>query len=168
MNVNRDGHASGRTRVLANQVAERPGRQREKEVRKMPEKQEIICIICPSACVVTITLDNDGNVSGVANNLCKEGKKYAIAECKFPGRTLTTTIPTEGSTRKLLPVRTNRPVPKGQIMDCMHYISKIKVKPPVKMGQVVVPDIAATGVDLVASDDLSGVKSISKKTGRKR
>jgi CxxC motif-containing protein len=120
----------------------------------MPKEQEVICIICPSACVITVTFDDGGNVLGVVNNLCKEGKKYAIAECKFPGRILTTTLPTVGSSRRLLPVRTNKPVRKGQIMDCMRYLSGINVKPPIKIGQVVVPDIAATGVDLVASDDL--------------
>lgn len=120
----------------------------------MPKEQEVICISCPLACVVTVMFDDGGNVSGVANNLCKEGEKYAIAECKFPGRVLTTTILTEGSLRKLLPVRTEKPIPKEWLIECMRSLSEIKVKPPIKMGQIIVPDIMGTGADLVASDEL--------------
>lgn len=120
----------------------------------MPKEQEVICIICPLACVVTVTFDDEGNVLGVANNMCKEGEKYAIAECRFPGRILTTTLLTEGSLRKLLPVKTNQPIPKERLTECMRSLSEIKVKPPIKMRQVIVPDIMGTGADLIATDEL--------------
>lgn len=120
----------------------------------MAKETEIICIMCPLACRVTVTIDDDGTITGAANYLCKEGEKYAIAECKFPGRILTTTILTEGSPRKLLPVRTSKPVPKERLMEVMRFLSRIKVKPPVKMRQVIVPNIKNTGVDLVSTDEL--------------
>jgi CxxC motif-containing protein len=120
----------------------------------VPKEMEIICVMCPLGCLVTVTIDDKGNVSGVANNLCKEGEKYAIAECKFPGRVLTTTVLTEGSTRKLLPAKTNQPIPKEKLMESMCSLSGIKVKPPIKMGQIIVPNILGTGADLVASDEL--------------
>jgi CxxC motif-containing protein len=120
----------------------------------MPKEQTVICISCPLACTITVTFDDRGDVLRVANNLCKEGEKYAIAECKFPGRVLTTTILTEGSSRKLLPARSNKPIPKGRLMECMKSLSKTRVKPPVKMGQVIVANILGTGADLVATDEL--------------
>ena len=120
----------------------------------MSEEQDIICIMCPLACTMTVTIDANGEVLDVANNMCKEGKKYAIDECKFPGRVLTATVLTEGSIQALLPVRSDRPVPKGRLTDCMRSLAEIKVKPPVRMGQVVAPDIAGTGVDVVATDEL--------------
>ena len=120
----------------------------------MPKEQMVICISCPLACMITVTLDDSGGVLGVADNQCKEGETYAVAECKFPGRILTTTILTENSSRKLLPARTNKPVPKEQLVECMKSLSKTRVKPPVKMGQIIITNIVGTGADLVATDEL--------------
>ena len=120
----------------------------------MVKETEIICIICPLACRVTVNIDEEGIIIGVANYLCKEGENYAIAEYEFPGRILATTILTEDSSRKLMPVRTSGPVPKERLMEVMYFLSRIKVKPPVKMGQVIVPNIRNTGVDLVSTDEL--------------
>ena len=120
----------------------------------MAKETEIICIMCPLACRVTVTIDDKGDVLSVADNLCKEGEKYAIAECKFPGRILTTTILTEDSVRKLLPVRTNLPIPKERLMEVMRSLAEIKVKPPITMGQSIVTNIMGTGADLVATDEL--------------
>jgi CxxC motif-containing protein len=120
----------------------------------MAQETELICIMCPLACRVTVTIDDEGNVTGVTNNLCKEGEKYAIAEYKFPGRVLTTTLLTTSAAQPLLPTRSNKPIPKTRLMDAMHSLSNIRVKPPVKMAQVVAPDVAGTGVDMVSTDAL--------------
>jgi CxxC motif-containing protein len=120
----------------------------------MNKKQQIICINCPLGCLMSVTLDVNGNISKIINNLCKNGEKYAIAECKFPGRVLTATVLTEDSGQALLPVKSDKPVPKGKLMDCMHSLVVIKLKPPIKIGQVVVHNIAGMGVDMVATDEL--------------
>ena len=120
----------------------------------MPKEEQIICIRCPLACLVTVTVGDGGNVLGVANNLCKEGKKYAADECEFPGRILTTTVLTEGSLHKLLPARTSQPIPKERLMEAMRSLSEIKVKPPIRTGQIIVPNIIGTGADLVSTDEL--------------
>lgn len=120
----------------------------------MAKETEMICIICPLACRVTVTIDDEGNISNVANTLCKEGEKYAIAECKFPGRILTTTVLTESSVRKLLPVRSNKLIPKDRLRECAHFLAQVRVKSPIKMGQVIVSDILNLGADLISTDEL--------------
>ena len=120
----------------------------------MAKETKIICIMCPLACRVTVTISDAGNIIGVANHLCKQGEKYAISECKFAGRILTTTVLTEGSPHKLLPVRTGKPVPKARLMEVMYSLSQIKVKQPIKIGQVIVSDIKQTGADVVSTDEL--------------
>jgi CxxC motif-containing protein len=120
----------------------------------MPKKREIICVVCPLACCVTVSIDDEGNVLKVTNNQCKEGKEYAVNECKFPGRVLTTAVLTESSVRKLLPVRSSKLIPKERLMDCAHFLSKVKVKPPVKMGQIISRNILNTGVDVISTDEL--------------
>jgi CxxC motif-containing protein len=123
-------------------------------VKIMAKETELICIMCPLACRVTVTIDDEGNVTGVTNNLCKEGEKYAIAEYKFPGRVLTTTLLTTGASQPLLPARSSKPIPKTRLVDAMYSLSKIRVKPPVKMAQVVASDVAGTGVDMISTDAL--------------
>ena len=120
----------------------------------MAKKTEIICIMCPKACRIRLTVDNEDNITEVSNHQCKEGEKYAVAEYKFPGRVLTTTLLVEGSARKLLPVRTNKPIPKSKLMEVMYFLCDLKVKPPIKIGQVVVTNIMDTGSDLIATSNL--------------
>ena len=96
----------------------------------MAKETKIICIMCPLACQVTLTIDDKGDIIGTANYLCKQGKKYAIAECKFPGRVLTTTVLTEGSSHRLLPVRTAKPVPKDRLMEVMYTLSRTMINHP--------------------------------------
>ena len=120
----------------------------------MAKETRITCIMCPLACWVTVTTDDEGNVTGTADYQCKEGVKYAIAELNFPGRILTTMVLTEGSSHKLLPVRTSKPVLKNHLMELMHSLAQIKVKPPIKMGQIIVSDINKMGVDVVSTDGL--------------
>jgi CxxC motif-containing protein len=120
----------------------------------MAKETGIICIMCPLACQVTVTTDDKGDITGVSNYLCKQGEKYAISEYKFPGRILTTTVLTEGSPQKLLPVRTSKPVAKERLMEVMYSLSQVRVTPPVRMNQIIVSDIKGTGVDLVSTDEL--------------
>ena len=42
-------------------------------------------------------------------------------------------------------------VPKGMIFDIMQEINKCSVEAPVKMGQVIIPNVLGTGVDVVAT-----------------
>jgi CxxC motif-containing protein len=125
-------------------------------MKRMAKETELICIMCPLACHVMVTVDDAGNILNVANHQCKEGKEYAVAEYRFPARVLTTTILTAGASRHLLPVRSSKPIPKIRLMEVMYSLNKIRIKPPVKIGQVIVHNIAGTGVDMVSTDELVG------------
>ncbi len=117
-------------------------------------KQEIICIVCPLGCHVTLTIDTKVNIESIAGNQCKEGKRYATTEYLHPERVLTATVLTEGREHRLLPVRTDKPVPKSQLKDFMLVIAKIKVNPPVEVGQEIVHDILGSGANLIATGTL--------------
>jgi CxxC motif-containing protein len=120
----------------------------------MPKEPVIICIGCPLGCRVTLTLNDQGEILDVSDNQCNDGKKYAISEFKSPKRILTATVITEGSPRMLLPVRTRQPIPKDRLRDCMSVLSRVKVRPPIRMGEVIVSNILNTGADIVSSDSL--------------
>jgi CxxC motif-containing protein len=116
--------------------------------------KEIICIQCPLACRVKLTVDDTGNITEIADYQCKVGKAYAEQECKSPQRVLTATVKTEGSVRRLLPVRTNKPIPKDMLRDCMSVLVDVKVRPVLTIGDIIVQNISGTGADVVCTDDL--------------
>jgi CxxC motif-containing protein len=119
----------------------------------MPQA-EIICIGCPLGCCVTLTVSPEGTIEKLTGNQCKEGTKYVTAEFQNPVRVFTATVLTDGGSRRLLPVRTDKPVSRSQLKELMRAVARIRVKPPVKMGQEIVHDILGTGANLVATGAL--------------
>lgn len=119
----------------------------------MPQK-EIICVGCPLGCHVILSIGSSGDITDVSGNECKQGKKYARQEYENPVRVFTATVMTIGSTRHLLPVRTNIAIPKEKLMECARLISKKTVEPPMNIGDIVIPNILDTGADLICSSDL--------------
>jgi len=111
--------------------------------------KEIICIVCPLGCRMEVDVEGT-EVKSVQGNQCKKGLKHAQKEISFPGRVLTTTVRRDIPEISLLPVRSNKEIPKDQIMACMAEISKHQVSGAVKMGQTIVKDILGLGADIVA------------------
>ncbi len=112
-------------------------------------EQTITCINCPVGCRLQVTVEN-GQVTKVAGNSCNRGISYAKQECVAPERMVTAVVRLRN--RKLpLSVKTKTPIPKGKIFDCMREIGAIALSAPVQMGQVVLPDVCGTGVDVIAT-----------------
>jgi CxxC motif-containing protein len=107
-------------------------------------------------CHVLLSIDPSGRITDYSGNECKQGKKYARQEYENPVRVFTATILTKGSARPLLPVRTNRAIPKAELMECARLIAKTTVKGPMRIGDVVISNILDTGADLICSSDLKG------------
>ena len=119
----------------------------------MTTEERIICVGCPMGCLVTLTISNR-EVMAIEGNKCKQGEKYVLEEYYNPVRILTTTVLTQGSSQPLLPVRTAKPIPKAKMMSAVRTLAKVRVKPPIKIGEVVVAKPAGIGADVVASADL--------------
>ena len=112
-------------------------------------EQTITCINCPVGCRMTVTLENGAFVS-VRGNTCKRGESYARQECVAPLRTVTAVVPVSGSAAPLS-VKTRTPIPKEKIRACMQALSALSLTAPVHMGDVVLPDVCGTGVDVIAT-----------------
>jgi CxxC motif-containing protein len=117
-------------------------------------KEEIICIGCPLGCRTTLRINNQHEVVEITGYKCKEGRQYVLEEYRNPVRILTSTILTEKSARSLLPVRTNRPILKSKLKEATLALARVKAVPPVRVGQVILPNLLNTGTDVVATDDL--------------
>jgi CxxC motif-containing protein len=116
--------------------------------------ETIICVGCPLGCEIKLILSDRDEVIEVGGNKCKEGKQYALEEFSNPVRTLTATVLTKDSSQSLLPVRTSKPILKTLLRQGMSIIAGTTVKPPIKMGDVIVPNLLDTGVDVIATSDL--------------
>jgi CxxC motif-containing protein len=114
-------------------------------------KKEILCVICPSSCHITVCGERD-RVDEVLGFSCKRGKEYATTEFIAPKRVLTTTVAAKDYVSPVIPVRTNRPVPKESLLDCMKVLNSLVVEEPFQMGRVVMENILDSGADVILSN----------------
>lgn len=112
----------------------------------------LICIGCPNGCLVTVDKNPDGSLS-ITGNTCKKGEEYARNEVTAPKRTVTSIVRVSGGKNPVVSVKTKEEIPKEKIAACMEEINRTVLKAPVSLGQVVIADVADTGVDIVATAD---------------
>lgn len=113
--------------------------------------RELTCISCPLGCPLKVELDENGAVLSVTGNTCKRGEDYGRKEVTAPTRTVTSTVRVEGAKAPVTSVRTKTDIPKDKIFACMEEIRKAVVKAPVHIGDVVIHNVAGTGVDVTAT-----------------
>lgn len=114
------------------------------------ETRNLICIGCPMGCPLTVTMEG-GEITEVTGNTCKRGDIYARKEVTNPTRIVTSTVPVDGGVIAAVSVKTKEDIPKGKIFDCMKALKKVRVTAPVHIGDVVLEDVAGTGVDIIAT-----------------
>ena len=112
--------------------------------------KKLTCIECPKGCRLIVDVE-DGKAVKVAGNECPKGEKYSISEVGNPERTLTSTILGQGLDLKMIPVRTDKPIPKSMIFEAMNEIKKIRVKKHLDTGDIIVKDFLGLGVNLIAT-----------------
>lgn len=119
----------------------------------MPSR-EVLCLDCPLACHMEVSISEEGTILECLGARCKRGLPYARQEIKSPKRVLTVTLLTKGSRAPLLPVRSDRPVPKEILLDAAVLLARLCVSPPIQAGQVLLADLMGTGANVIATDDL--------------
>ena len=108
--------------------------------------KELTCIVCPVGCALWVELDGN-EVKSVTGNTCPRGKAYAQTECTNPKRTVTTTM--RCSDGGLVSVKTDVPIPKDEIFDCMALINSTVAELPVAIGDVLIEN--AFGARVIAT-----------------
>jgi CxxC motif-containing protein len=112
--------------------------------------KKLTCIECPEGCRLTVDIE-DFKIIKIAGNKCPKGEGYAISEIKNPARILTSSVLSQGLELKMIPVRTDKPIPKSRIFEAMNAIKKIKVKKPLNIGDIIVKNFLGLGVNLIAT-----------------
>ena len=113
------------------------------------EIRDITCVQCPMGCQLKVTL-SDGEVVGVEGNTCPRGRTYGEHEATCPERVVTSLVSVAGDSRPV-PCKTVAPVPKERVADVVAQIRATVAEPGVRTGDVLVKDVAGTGVDVVAT-----------------
>ncbi|MCB2289804.1 DUF1667 domain-containing protein [Clostridium sp. CS001] len=117
------------------------------------EKRELICIGCPMGCVLYVEIGDGSNVQ-VTGNSCKIGEEYGIKECTSPTRILTSTVEVIHGRELMLPVKTEKDIPKNKIEECMRDLKKVKVNAPINIGDIILKNVANTGVSFIATKSI--------------
>lgn len=123
------------------------------------ETLQFNCTTCPSECLLTVEVERSANgavveVRSVTGNSCPRGDTFARQELTCPMRVLTTTVAVSGGDETLLPVRTAEAIPLVLHAQAMDLIRDLVVKAPIRMSDVVLPNLLDTGTDLIASMDI--------------
>lgn len=122
------------------------------------ERKELICIGCPLGCNLTVEMDG-GQVVSVNGNTCKRGDDYARKELTDPRRIVTSTVPVAGGNLPVVSVKTASDIPKEKIRECLCALKGVTLTAPIQIGDVIVENVADTGVDVIATKSISAVET---------
>lgn len=110
----------------------------------------LTCIICPLGCSIDMKVEN-GEIIDIGGNDCKRGIDFAKTEFYNPQRMVTTMVTLNEGEYPFLPVISESEIPKKNLKDCIRLLQSIKVKAPIKMGDIVIENILGTGINIIAA-----------------
>ena len=188
--VSEQGEVAGRNAAAfaAGQPLQKWGKNLHNAARKgMPEEGSVTCTLCPKGCQVKIEQSSDptGDETQdwiITGNGCPRGAAFARQEMTDPQRILTTTMKiagapehgtpeheatNHGTPEHLIPVRSDGPVPLGEMKEIAEALSRIVLpqsqtgssqegsRPDaltqgIRRGQILVRDVGSTHVNIIA------------------
>ena len=101
--------------------------------------KEVICTCCPQGCHLQVDEANGYKVTG---NGCPNG-------------IITSTVRAEGCLHSRCPVKTSKPVPKGQMAEVVAALDSVVLHAPIHVGDVVLHNVCGTGADIVTCRDMA-------------
>lgn len=122
----------------------------------MPTNVEIIqvtCIRCPIGCAIAVEVTPDGGAVCREGARCDRGREYAVAEATAPVRSVATVVNVPGCGEPLS-VKTADPIPKPLVADAVRAMKAAHVELPVRVGDVILPDLCGTGIPAIATKSL--------------
>lgn len=117
------------------------------------ETRNLTCIGCPLGCSLSVQIENEQVVS-VSGNTCPRGDSYARKEVTNPTRIVTSTVRIAGANGGMVSCKTQDDIPKNMIFDVVNALKDVEVNPPVRIGDVLVENVAGTGVNVVATKNV--------------
>ena len=119
----------------------------------MLEKKNLTCIGCPLSCPLELVIV-DGEIHELSGNDCKRGEAYARQEHSAPCRLVSTTVACSAGLWPRLPVKTAAAVPKEKVQAVVQELHALQIEAPVRIGQVILKNVAGTGIAVCATRSL--------------
>lgn len=113
-------------------------------------KKDLVCVLCPRGCHITV----DTDTLEVTGHSCPRGAQFGPQEITDPLRLLTSTACIKGALYRRIPVRTTGSIPFSQMSECMRQIKNLELTAPIKVGQVLIPNILGTDVSIIATRNM--------------
>lgn len=113
------------------------------------QTKEFTCVQCPCGCNLTVTLE-DGVVTDVSGNTCPRGAVYGEKEATCPERVVTSLVNIQDDWHPIS-VKTTQAVPREAVPAVVMDIRGTTVEGPVRAGDIVIKNVAGTGIDVVAT-----------------
>ena len=124
------------------------------------KKKEFICIVCPNGCLLEAEIEDSNGplVRNITGQLCDRGPAWAEQELINPMRTIAGNIAVIEGNFPLVSVKTDSPVPLGKILDVVKEIRHKKIHPPVRIGDILIKNVAGTSSNIVATRNVDLIK----------
>lgn len=121
-----------------------------------------LCTGCPLGCRLEVDAV-EGDIIEIRGFECAKGERYALQEHTDPRRPVSSTVAISGGALPRLPVRTAEAVPKDVVRQIAVALRDVRVRAPVRRGDVVLTDVLDTGVDVIATRGMpAGVATIAR------
>jgi len=93
----------------------------------------------------------DGCRIRIRGHQCDKGVDFAFDEVLHPKRNLATSVPLAGTADRMVSVRLSGRVPREMIFPILAEIAKLRPSLPVRRGDVLIPNVAGSGVEVLAT-----------------
>ena len=116
------------------------------------------CILCPNGCELDVTFSGEPTAETITveGHTCPKGLDYALEELLHPKRTLTTSVLVRGGVQPQASVKTAAPIPRESVAVAREALRGIVLDAPAAIGDVVLRDVAGTGIDVVVTRAVAG------------
>lgn len=116
-------------------------------------EKELICVICPNGCDLKAEIEEGPQmvVKEITGELCEKGPVWAEQELLNPVRTIASSIIVDGGDYPLVSVRTDTAIPLKSIPNVMETIKSVRVKAPVRIGDILISEPAGTSCNIIAT-----------------
>lgn len=118
------------------------------------KNKEFVCIRCPLGCNVSVEMEGE-EIKTITGNTCPRGADYVTKELTDPRRIVTSLVKVKDGERPVVSVKTAADIPKDKIMNCIKELKQIEVPAPVQIGDVILENVCGTGINIVATANVS-------------
>ena len=123
-------------------------------------KGEFICVVCPNGCSIDAEFEagRPPKLISAEGYACDRGLSWVRQEIENPMRTIASSMLVKNGNFIAASVRTRSAIPLEKVRDVMEEIRKRELDAPVRIGDVLIPNAAGTGADVIATRDVERVR----------